>query len=259
MNILVLGATGFIGSKLFTLLSKDNVVTQYKRHGSNSRKVTFTHFDLVINCAASRYHQHLEEAQKSNFDFPKYLYETISFTNWIQIESYYQLQIPHGRQDPYTVTKQKFHDFLCSQEKPNFRFLYLPHVFGEGDSQNRLITSAIKSFSRGGQVTLANPYQTLPIAYIQDVINSIKLFTSGENQIASCLPFYYEETQSIVEFIRDSIGMGTILFNQKEDVEAQTFPRVSFPNPINCPFSTMNISQFAGWIQEKSLEYRGKN
>ena len=94
MKVLVLGSNGFIGQSLSNILENKFTVTNVSRGtrldgllGSNEI------FDFIINCVSSKPEANLLDSKMSNFDYPKKILTGTKFRHWIQLESYFQLQI----------------------------------------------------------------------------------------------------------------------------------------------------------------------
>jgi hypothetical protein len=153
MKILLLGSDGFIGEPLGTHLAAIHEVKRVNR--STDLEKLFKSgesFDFVINCVSSKPSSDSLQSSESNFEYPYRILKGVKSEHWVQLESYFQLQISMGRRDPYTLDKQRFSEFLDSDTRQHFEpfihHLYLPHVFGNGDRAGRLISSAKSSFIR---------------------------------------------------------------------------------------------------------------
>ncbi len=81
-----------------------------------------------------------------------------------------QLHVPND----YTISKRTLNRFLSSVESPftNYHFI-LPTIYGETESQNRLIPYTLKSIKTNTELSFTSGDQIRQYIYIDDVINII--------------------------------------------------------------------------------------
>ena len=106
-KITVLGSNGYIGTNLINKLQNKVELQLVSR--DNSEKMTFSDKDLnvIINLSSSKISDDSAISYESNFNFQRKILidnEKKRFL-WVQIASYYELQIAHGRSDSYSTHK----------------------------------------------------------------------------------------------------------------------------------------------------------
>lgn len=256
MRILLLGSEGFIGAALSNYLGVEHTVTRLKREKETERLALSQEYEFVINCASSKPQSSLEVASNSNFVYPLKIIETVKTQHWIQIESYFQLQIPLGRNDPYTLEKQRFSEYLCrrasSSEEPKIYRLFLPHIFGEGDGDLRLIRSAILAFKNGQTFNATSGSQYLPLLYISDALSGIAAFIKGPTSVAACTPFLYMTVKEIINLIGSQFSESKVNYGRISDPVDAKFPPVNFPLPVKNWKPKMDIRRFLDWVKAES-------
>ena len=258
MKVLVIGADGFIGKNLATEVSKNHDLVKINRN-SELRDVfkNENSYDFVINCASSLPNSTQFESNESNFLYAKQFLDNINSKNWIQIESYFQLQIFMGRSDHYSKEKQKFSEYLDAQSKttklPKIHHLYLPHVFGEGEKAGRLISSAINTFKKAEILNASSGSQFIPILHVSDAVVGITKFMDNLAAVAACTPFWYGTVKELLEFIASQFENAKITFGSRSNSVDASFPRVEFPGCVKDWSPRMQINEFARWIKSQNV------
>jgi nucleoside-diphosphate-sugar epimerase len=257
MKILLLGSNGFIGKHLGAHLEGSNQVTKVNR--TTDLEELFNSgesFDFVINCVSSKPNSDSIESNSSNFEYPSQFLRGIKSKHWIQIESYFQLQISMGRQDFYTLDKQRFSELLDANTKnqlaPVIHHLYLPHVFGEGDRAGRLISSAKSSFIRREIFETSNGLQFLPLLHISDAVLGIGQFIENPTGEAACTPFWYGRQKDLLDLMASQFDDTRVLYGYRPDPIDASFPRVEFPKSIDGWQPKMKIDGFLDWVKVQS-------
>ncbi len=254
MRIVLLGSNGFIGKYLGASLKNDHVVLEVTRKTDLSKlfESKFS-YDYVINCASSKPSADANTSAESNFQYPMQFVRNLKVKNWIQINSYYQLQIPMGRRDSYTIEKQRFSDFLDAnlgtQISPSIHHLFLPHVFGDGDRPERLISAAVSSFRSGEDFQTSTGSQFLPLLHISDAVEGITRFIENPTKNASCSPFWYGSVKELLELISAQFLGVRVLYGRKPDPIDADFPRVEFPQSVEGWQPKMQLSEFSEWVK----------
>jgi nucleoside-diphosphate-sugar epimerase len=257
MKILLIGSTGFIGKALGLYLENHHEVLKVSRSSDLTNIFgSKVNYDFVINCASSRLTADSFESYESNFNYPLKFLTEINAEHWIQIESYSQLQIPMGRQDPYVIDKQRFSDYLNLKtfKNPKAYHLYLPHVFGEGDRTERLISSAIFSIVNGTAFETSSGSQFLPLLYISDAVSGIAKFIENPTQEASCLPFWYGSVKDLLDLLSTRFDGFRPIFGFKSDPIDASFPRVQFPQCVAGWQPKMQTGEFLEWVKRKCVQ-----
>lgn len=257
MRVLVLGSNGFIGQSLSNILENKFTVTNVSRETSlDSLLGSNEIFDFVINCVSSKPEANLLDSKVSNFDYPKKILTGTKFKHWIQLESYFQLQISMGRRDPYSIEKQRFSQFLdlnfSIPISNNINHLYLPHVFGANERNGRLIQSVISALKNGNVLKTSCGEQFLPLLHISDAVNGIVKFIENPSKVAACQPFWYGRLKDLLAIISSEFKHLSVEVGSRPDPIDNSFPRVQFPSNVVDWIPRMHMIQFLEWVRTQS-------
>jgi len=217
MKVGILGGRGFIGSNIVKNLSMEHsfFIVKPEVHGNLNDLINFKP-DVIINACSSLPNASEVDSWTANFDYPLNVFEFISnnlnssFT-WIQIASYYELELPAGRSDSYSKHKYELRSLLqtlCVSKGLEFRTLFLPHVVGKGERSNRLINSVVDSIQSNTDFVLQNPEVKLPVLIIDDVVASVNQFMTGNQSVAFATPTWYKSNLELIEEITSFLGKG---------------------------------------------------
>lgn len=254
MKVLLLGSSGFIGKALGLKLERiyELVKVDRKTDLETLFKSDQT-YDFIINCASSSPNADSSQSHENNFLYPKQFFTHVSARNWVQVESYFQIQIPLGRVDSYSNEKQRFSEFLdveaATQNSPQIHHLYMPHIFGEGDRLERLISAAVSSFRSGEDFQTSTGSQFLPLLHISDAVDGITRFMENPTKSASCSPFWYGTVRELLELISAQFPGVHVLYGRKPDPVDADFPRVEFPQSVEGWQPKMHLNEFLEWVK----------
>jgi nucleoside-diphosphate-sugar epimerase len=235
-KITILGSNGYIGTNLINMLNNKVELQLVTRN--NSEKVTFSDKDLnvVINLCSSKISDDPAISYESNFNFQRKILienEKKQFL-WIQIASYYELQIAHGRSDSYSTHKTEFRKFLNEWEGEHKTFthkcLFLPHVFGRNESGDRLVSS-LKHLNLGKKTVFGSKDHYIPILYVDDAIAAILLVIDANQKISMATPIWYGKLSELVRstVTNESIFELSVFQGNKQDYSAV---KIDFPQPL---------------------------
>lgn len=260
MKILILGSSGFIGKRLCNRLQKGNEVIRVDRTTNLNEIIEYHYeFDFIINCISSLPDATKSDSYTSNYTVPKSVMAKIQHKTWIQIDSYFQLQIPYGRRDFYTLDKQKFCDFLNQEafEKTDVKIkhLTLPHIFGEEDRPSRLITSVIKKLGENSSFYASHGCQYLPILYVEDALDGVIRFMQSEQTYASCPPFLNIQVYKLLEEIRSVIGRGNVVHDADQRSVDDDFPLIRFEEGVTNWTPKMKKEEFLIWVSKQAERF----
>ena len=254
MKVLLLGSSGFIGKALGLKLERIHELVKVDR--KTDLETLFKSgqtFDFIINCASSNPNADVQQSHENNFLYPKQFFANVPTRNWVQLESYFQIQIPLGRVDSYPIEKQRFSEFLevevAAQNSPQIHHLYMPHIFGEGDRPERLISAAVSSFRCGEDFQTSTGSQLLPLLHISDAVDGITRFMENPTKSASCSPFWYGSVRELLELISAQFPGVHVLYGRKPDPVDADFPRVEFPQSVEGWQPKMHLNEFLEWVK----------
>lgn len=208
MNILLTGATGFLGSHLLKeLLQEGHEVTILKRSGSNCRRIQKSldkcrsydidrislgtafdenHIDAVIHCATTygRKNTKATDIVNSNLVFSIQVLEAAIEANcpyFINTDSFFTKQLP-GRfsqsqelyAPEYTLSKYQFCEWgrlRAIEKRINFINLQMEHIYGPDDREDKFVTFLIRTMQDGAEeLDLTDGIQIRDFIYVDDVV-----------------------------------------------------------------------------------------
>lgn len=252
-KVLVLGANGFIGGNLIPALREVYEVIDFNRQVDSIEEVVSSKFpDFVINCSASKANAHAMNSFEANIEFQMaclkiLLKQTKESFKWVQVASYYELQIPFGRTDNYSLDKQICRSILHRLEKDGFiklTTIFLPHIFGKGENSNRVIPSIIRNLQNGQIAEISQGKQFLPILSVEDCCSAIIAAIQTDQLICSATPMWYDRVENLASIIQNAISKGVLQINTNNKSVDNSFLRVEFPPTVKNWISKMSINDF---------------
>ncbi len=210
MNILLTGATGFLGSHLLkALLRKEYDVSVLKRSTSNCRRIDkeldrcrlydvdrveleevfrVGSFDAVIHCA-TEYKTKANQASdvvNSNLLFPLQILETAISARclyFINTDSFFTKQLPERFYNShalyaaeYTLSKYQFREWgrmRAIERKINFVNLQMEHIYGPDDSPEKFVSFLVHSMRSGAKkIDLTDGIQIRDFIHVEDAITA---------------------------------------------------------------------------------------
>lgn len=192
MNYLITGATGFIGRQLVNYLNTAansvTIITRREKLGcirtispkeieeylSENNKVTIVNLATVYG----RENHNLTELIECNVILSNTLLAAavkFKVCRFVNIDSYYSKFPKIENLENYQVSKIQFRHWLkkASHEIPIVN-LYLHHVYGENDNQQKLIPKVIEAIQTKEQICLTDCEQLRDFIYVSDVVRAIE-------------------------------------------------------------------------------------
>lgn len=238
MNILVTGATGYLGSHLATAFAKaGNSVTIVKRSSSKLERLTdilsnitvydvekwgveaaFSDhkFDAIVHTATcyGRDGEKVEDIFATNTLWPMHLLAAAAGAG---VGLFLNTDTSLDRYlNPYAMSKKQFSEwgaFFARQEKIRFVNVALEHFYGPGDDESKFVSSIIRKCLRNeGEIKLTSGEQRRDFVYISDVICAYELLLYKPS---SCGTYYSEyevgsgtsiTIKDLVNLIKDTTG-----------------------------------------------------
>jgi nucleoside-diphosphate-sugar epimerase len=262
MQFLVLGGNGFLGSKLCDqLTNKGFELILYERNNEkviNVKNGISLNLDdyieieksfNVINLLAAWGNTNSEAIKNANYELPLKIFNKIQLKNkmmtWVQICSYYQFYyLQNGiDKDDYSYWKRILNNQLSKQSlmnsKINILEVYLPHLYGEKDKQERLITMLTQHDKQNSPIQLSSGRQILPILNINDCSRALIEILSNISFLPPHSELYIkEQTQLTVKEIVDIVGS----FNKiKAEFNKLNERKNEFYSEINVPIQNFVI------------------
>lgn len=234
-RILILGFSGFIGRKLMDKLEADNFsFLVYDRWDTEiDNRVLEYGPTVVINCAASKGDANFEDSFEANVAFPLGVLKLLSRLkyriSWIQLSSYFELQIRYGRSDAYAFHKATIGKILQGNfiENCDVKFLFLPHVVNIDAKPNSLFSRLDIAYS-GQQTTLSTSgEQYIPILHLEDAVSAICSVLLAPPKTYFAKPVWYGTLAELLdEFLR--LQKIRVYLNKSQRSADYNFPKVSF-------------------------------
>lgn len=206
MNILLTGATGFIGAHLLNKLKgRDLQIFCLVKKNSKSKLVAEknvhvlafdsleelpellgdTKFDFVFHLATYFSRQHLstqmDQMIHSNITLGTYILEIISKNDGVFISTdtflYYQKDDFVVPETLYAATKAAFNEilkFYSTHSGLRILSLCFTDTYGPKDSRDKLVNLFIKSMKgQGSKIIINNPEKAINLLHVEDVIDGI--------------------------------------------------------------------------------------
>jgi nucleoside-diphosphate-sugar epimerase len=208
-KVLVLGGGGYIGSHFRRAYSGDNFIFLKHSDVDLLQQEFYNQIKIILNLSASRLNASKEDSRSANFNFPKAILKRISDKpiKWVQAASYYELQVPKGRSDFYSLDKVAFRDFLfdSTAEKKHLAVtsLVLPHIFGGNENNSRIIPT-LKKMNNGEVVELGSGNQLLPILHVMDAVRALYQALLSEQLICTPRPMWHGRLHDLVSSLANS-------------------------------------------------------
>lgn len=266
---LVLGAKGFVGSRLVDRLAKlempvysynrlDHTVVKYLTNKQESLEqfIEDKNSIQVINCLAAWGEQVQSKSIKvANYELPLSIFKIVAshknVRSWIQISSYYYFHFLNTGIDKneYSYWKRKLSSELksfVSQIKKNQDLkildIYIPHIYGNRDRTERLVGLILQHTDSDTPLKLTSGKQILPLLHIEDCVTGIiSLMNDWDRQKGYKEVYISEQIQlsikdivsSVMKFRPLKVEYGTIVERENE-----------FYEPIKSPMESYRLEQY---------------
>lgn len=223
MNIILVGATGYLGSKILSKLEKEehNILCVIRSHNSLNRncvylgdkdffyKLNLFNSDLVIYtaCTYEKNSTNYMDIFDSNFLFP------IDLLNKIKTESFLYIGTSLDKfTNQYSLSKSQFAEYgkyYSLHNNINFINILLETFYGKDEPQNRFLSTIINKLKNNEEINLTEGNQIRDFIYIDDVINGIDII------IKSNLKGYYDiplgsgegiSIRELVEYLKTALN-----------------------------------------------------
>jgi nucleoside-diphosphate-sugar epimerase len=243
IKIAVLGSNGYIGNHLQDFLNLNSVHIIRLSHNDTDifEKIIKEQPEYLINLAASKATATYEESYIANYLFPLSIYNffvenNISLKKWVQINSYFQLQIPFGRQDFYSKHKEEFNNLLNLKNKDRkfpVTSLFLPHVTGGNEPQSRLLPQLRNAIGQKYKLRVSHGLQFIPVLGIEDACRGIVQSLDSDLIVCSLYPVWYGSLRELLFELCGKMTKEILCFGEFPDPVDATFPRINFPKNLD--------------------------
>ena len=208
-KVLVLGGGGYIGAHFRKVYPGDNFIFLKHSDVNLLQPEFYNQIKIILNLSASRFNASKEDSRAANFNFPRGILKRISDKpiKWVQAASYYELQVPKGRSDYYSLDKVAFRNFLfdSAADKKHLAVtsLILPHIFGGNEKSSRIIPT-LKKMNNGEIVELGSGNQLIPILHIMDAVRALYQGLLSEQLICTPRPMWHGRLYDLVSSLANS-------------------------------------------------------
>lgn len=201
MNILIFGATGFIGKNLVSFLSTNNMVEVAKIDDEDLILINkIENADVVINASGvSR-----SECENDFFFYNIYHSQRIfSFINKFEKKMYIYFSSIHYSSDSIYGFSKRYNEFLLSEldckEKNYFLCLRIPSIFGPGIKPNYVSVVATFCYNIAHKIesNIIDGNKVLKLLFVDDLIQNINNKIVNKKQIGFELIEFFPETVQI--------------------------------------------------------------
>lgn len=234
MNIILVGATGYLGSKLLKNLLEDkkNSVLSLVRNPNNIKnyilindqklykKINIFNPDILIytSCVYDNGINNYMDILKSNFIFPLELMNNIKLKTFIYIGT-----SMNKYTNQYSLSKNQFAEYgkyYSLHNNINFINILLETFYGKDEPQNRFLSTITNKLKSNEEVNLTEGTQIRDFIYIEDVINGIDIIVKSNLKGYHDIPLGSGEGISIRELVE---YLKTIL-NSKSNLNFGAIP-----------------------------------
>jgi nucleoside-diphosphate-sugar epimerase len=198
MNILLSGATGFIGRNLlermshrFLCIGRTPLPVLYPRVGWASfkdenleEKIEAFRPDVAIHLAARYQGGTLEEYLQANVEFGARFAEVAErakVSRFIHTQSYMQFAPAPSF---YAASKNAFAEILKAYRFPSVEAVILHDTFGPHDLRPKLIPTLLKHKTSGKSFHLQNPGKVINLTHIYDIVRGFEAIVNSWNPCA---------------------------------------------------------------------------
>jgi nucleoside-diphosphate-sugar epimerase len=244
MKIMITGATGFLGGKLSTFLSREHDVEPISlRDEDFHNKVIQFKPQIFIHCAwigGSSYAETQDFKQYENIsqglDVLKALNclddtKFIGFGSFSEYGDRQEIISETHKEDPsslYGLTKKMFKEIsksFCDMKGFSWLWVRPCYVYGPGDVSTRLIPKVIGHCLRKKKIVLNSCNSNVDYLYIDDFVDAINCLIEKEKQgvFNICSGEKYK-VKDVVELIAKSCDFNNILYDKSKDRD--NFPKI---------------------------------
>jgi nucleoside-diphosphate-sugar epimerase len=252
--IAILGSRGYLGRN-YTARIKSLGVDFFPIYHSQSRSeinqlLESNRPNYIVNLAATDPFENSENSLIGNYLYPLEVLKSAKSVlkgsfKWIQVGSYWEMQVEAGRNTPYAVHKRRFRNIIPEMQDTSFfeaTSLILPHLVCGGEDSNRLSYQLSNAKNNQAVLKLSSGTQFLPILHVLDAVDAIGLSLESHQNLCSAVPIYYER---VIDYARLILGKD---YNRLVEVDPNWksvdsgFPRVVFPERVS------------GFVAKRSME-----
>lgn len=230
MNILFLGATGYLGSHLLSIINKDNRIFTVSRKKTDRKEENIFNYplenyvqvlkehriDKMINCIGVYQKENNEKILEGNLMYPlQVIDKAVEFgvKNIVNINT----SLPEEL-NLYSFTKKelgRFGRFYSQQYDINFYNLLVEMFYGPDEPKERFFPSIINRMIKGDDIELTEGRQIRDIIRVEDVCEAVRTVMESSLKGYYDIPVGTGEGHSVretVELLHQQIKSHSRLF-----------------------------------------------
>ena len=259
-KVLLLGASGFIGSHLGNhLKSTYEILTINRQSNDFLNLIKMGKPDVIINCSASSPNADFFESLDANVNFQMKCLRVLASQSqkpikWVQVGSYFELQIVFGRRDNYSIHKALCRTLLEQVNESgliNLTTIFLPHVFGPGEMSSRIIPSITSQLLANKEMEISKGDQYLPILSVQDTCEAISMAIQTDQASCSASPMWYGKLKDLANLMHQALKKGNLKVNLSKVSIDDSFPQVQFPPTVKNWSPNFGFEYFLASLESK--------
>ena len=238
MTFTVLGASGFIGSRIVRALDEHSLPYRTPKRGDDLRGVPLGHVLYCIGLTADfrrrpydtvRAHvchllSILESAEFESFLYlsTTRLYSKVDRTN----EDVSLVVNPHDPGDLYNISKLMGESVCLTTDRPNIRIARLSNVYGDDFASENFLSSVIRDAVTKGHVRLhTSPASTKDYIGIHDVVHLLpRIAREGKQRIYNVASGINTTNAELPRVARQQTGCNV---EWSEGAETISFPQIT--------------------------------
>ncbi len=220
MNVLITGASGFIGKNLDVVLNERGFTTVLINRQTSffDLQKGIEDCDVVIHLAGSNRPESKDEFLSVNYEFTVKLVELIKHTGR-NIPILFSSSSQVDQDNDYGRSKKKAEDYLLSYKKEtgNDVFIFrLNNVFGKWckPNYNSVVATFCHNIAQGLPIYVSDKNKTIDLVYIDDVIECLidTVMSPGNEPFVSINCVYTISLTKLAEIIASFKGLRKSLF-----------------------------------------------
>lgn len=264
MNILLVGANGFLGQNVYEQLNqkytfrilvkskKNNFGTNPQYSYDNLNELKDEKIDIIINCAVNYGREKVSDLIESNILLPTKLLDMFEKTLklYISFDSFYT-KFKKNPLIKYSNSKNQVKEWYKYYNNVKIINLKLEHVYGKYDSKKKFIPWLMECMLKNKLIKLSECTQKRDFIHVDEIINLLNelidkeaKFSNGITNIEVGTGISIEIKHLVLTLLKITKSNSKIIFGAKK-----------FKDEIEDSFSDIRtIPEFINWIPETSIK-----
>ena len=264
MNILLIGASGFIGKNIYQQLNEKYsfgiLVKSKKSHFENSPQYTYDNLnelksekiEIIINCAVNYGRGKISDLIESNILLPIKLLDMFEKTIklFITFDSFYT-KFEKNPLIKYSTSKNQIRDWYMCYDNLKILNLKLEHVYGKYDSKKKFIPWLIDGVLKNKTIKLSECIQKRDFIHVDEIIKLLNEVIEKKSEFSNGLTNIEVGTGKSIEIKKFVL----ILLGITKSKSKIIFGDKKFKDEIEDSYSNPNtIPKFIQWRPKTSIK-----